>query len=584
MPRSPISDLSAAAVIAKMLKARKIDCVFGLCGGHIMPIWMRLNVEGVAIVDVHDERAAVYMAHAWGELAGRPGIALVTAGPGVTNAMTGMANAHVARAPVIVLSGVPPRQQRGRGALQDLNHVDMVRGITRYARTVHEAAQVPQALDEAWAFACGEAGGEPGPVFLDFPTDTLREEVPPALLMEERLHPASPVNVSPDPGAVQRATELIWSARRPLVIGGRGARQARAELDTFLAATQALFLDTGECKGVLADDHPALVNAMRGGVMGDADLVVTIGRKLDFQLAYGSPAVFGSARWVRIADNAAELRDNRRGEVELFSSPRAALRALVDAGKGRRPAVDQSWRTRLQVAHAERSAKLTHNMAIAADGSDGRMHPNRLLAEVQRVIGEDAVVVADGGDFLAFARVGVHCGAYLDPGPLGCIGIGTPFGIGAALACAERTVAVLTGDGAFGFNAMELDTAARHHVPVLVVVANNGAWQIEVHDQATTYGNVVGTKLQHADYAAMARAFGAYGERVERAGDLQQALDRALAALKSGQPALLDVLVSSEPRSSDAKSGLAVVPDLQPLTAWDEAERTWRKKSTTQCE
>jgi acetolactate synthase-1/2/3 large subunit len=200
------------------------------------------------------------------------------------------------------------------------------------------------------------------------------------------------------------------------------------------------------------------------------------------------------------------------------------------------------------------------------------MHPNTLLAHVQDAIGNDAVVVADGGDFLSFARVALQCSAYLDPGSLGCIGVGTVFGIGAKLAAPDRTVAVLTGDGAFGFNAMELDTAARHRVPILVVVANNGAWQIEVHDQAQTHGKVVGTRLQDADHAALARALGLHGERVSRAEDLPAALGRALRNL----PALVDVRVSPQATSSDARTGLAWVPDLQPLAAWDEAERRWR--------
>lgn len=571
---------SAAAVIARKLKALEVDRVFGLCGGHIMPIWMRLDAEGIRIIDVRDERAAVYMAHAYGELSGKPGVALVTAGPGVTNAMTGIANAHVSRAPVMILSGVPPRPQLSRGALQDLDHVGMVKGITRFALTVHEATQVPRAMNQAWAMALGDSGGEPGPVFLDFPTDTLRVDISPAEQGDEHARPIARGEIHADPTLVSEAADLILHARRPLVIGGRGARAAKAELEEFLAASGAVFLDTGECKGVLADDHPGLVNAMRATAMGEADLVITLGRKLDFQLAYGSPAVFSAARWLRIADNVAELQDNRRGAVELLASPRLALRALTAAGRGRASSVDRAWRDRLCTGHAERSAKLAKDMATAGDGSDGRMHPNRLLAGVQRAIGDDAVVVADGGDFLAFARVGIRCGTYLDPGPLGCIGVGTSFGIGAALACPQRTVAVLTGDGAFGFNAMEIDTAVRHGVPVLVVVANNGAWQIEVHDQTTTHGKVVGTRLQHADHAAMARAFGAHGERVESAEQLPLAIERAMAAIKSGQPALLDVLVSGEPMSSDARSGLAWVPDLQALAAWDDAERQWRAGTT----
>ncbi|MCC6247402.1 MAG: thiamine pyrophosphate-binding protein [Rubrivivax sp.] len=567
---------TAAAVIARALKARGVDRVFGLCGGHIMPIWMALDAQGIGIVDVRDERAAVYMAHAYGERSGRPGIALVTAGPGVTNATTGIANAHVARAPVVVLSGTAPQPQMHRGALQDLDHVGLLRGITRLARTVRVPAQVPQALDEAFAAAVGDGGSEPGPVFIDFPTDVLRAEVPLAVQLAEHERRRPALEIAPDPAAVAQAVELIARARRPLVIGGRGARAAGLELAAFLDATGALYLDTGECKGVIRDDHPSLVNAMRGAVMGDADLVVTVGRKLDFQLGYGSPAIFGAPAWLRIADNAAELRDNRRGEAELFATPRRALHALTAAMGKRENAIDLDWQQRLRRGHAERSSQLAASMATAPDGADGFMHPNRLLHEVQRAIGNDATVIADGGDFLSFARVGMRCSAYLDPGALGCIGVGTPFGIGAALALPGKTVAVLTGDGAFGFNAMELDTAVRHRVPVLVVVANNGAWQIEVHDQTTTHGKVVGTRLQRADHAAMARAFGAHGERVEHTSALPAALARALEAVRAGRPALLDVLVSGEPKSSDAKSGLAWVPDLQPLAAWDALERDWR--------
>jgi acetolactate synthase-1/2/3 large subunit len=581
MTSSPpsLTSNSVAGVVARFLKARGIDRVFGLCGGHIMPLWMRLDAEGIAIVDVRDERAAVYMAHAYGELTGRPGVALVTAGPGVTNAMTGIANAHVARAPVLVLSGVPPRPQENRGALQDIVHTDLVRSITRTARTVREPALALQELNEAWARALGE-GGDPGPVYLDFPTDTLRAEVPRAVQLPEHFAARPRIVMAPDPAAVEAAVEFIWSARRPLVISGRGARGASAPLVALLDALGAAYLDTGESRGLVPDDHPAVVSAMRGTVMGEADLVVTIGRRLDFQLGYGSPAVFGDARFIRIADAPSELRDNRCSAVELYASIAPTLQAIVEAAAGRHSAADRDWTAGLRTQHKERVRRLRTSMREAPDGNDGRMHPNRLLGALQDQLASDAVIVADGGDFLSFARVGIAAKTYLDPGSLGCIGIGTPFGIAAALACPGRTVAVLTGDGAFGFNAMEIDTAVRHRVPLLVVVANNAAWQIEVHDQRQTHGKVVGTQLQSADHAAFARALGMHGERVERSPELPDAIDRALACVRSGKPALLDVLVTPEAVSSDARSGLAWVPDLQPLAAWDDAERRWRSGDT----
>jgi len=568
---TPLAADSAARVVARFLKARGVERVFGLCGGHIMPLWMGIDAEGIAIVDVRDERAAVYMAHAHAELTGGLGVALVTAGPGMTNSITGIANAHVARASVLVLSGVPPRPQENRGALQDIVHIELIRSITRYARTVREPAQVLQELDEAVSRAFGN-GGEPGPVYLDFPTDTLRATVPRAMQRAEHFRSKPRSRMTPDSLAVRAAADVLWSARRPLVISGRGARYAAPPLADLLERLGAAYLDTGESRGLVPDDHPSVVAAMRGTVMSEADVVLTVGRRLDFQLAYGSPAIFGEAKFVRIADVASELRDNRRGDVEIVGDCGLALHGIVAAAGARAAAVDASWTRGLRARHEARVVKLRTAMCLAPPDGEGRMHPNRLLACLQERIEPDTIVVADGGDFLSFARVGLSASTWLDPGSLGCIGVGTPFGIAASLACPGRAVIVATGDGAFGFNAMEVDTAVRHRAPLLIVVANNGAWQIEVHDQMQTFGKVVGTRLQFADHAAMARAFGMYAERVLHADDLPAALDRALAH----RPALLDVLVTPDAVSSDARSGLAWVPDLQALAAWDDAEREWR--------
>jgi acetolactate synthase-1/2/3 large subunit len=357
-----------------------------------------------------------------------------------------------------------------------------------------------------------------------------------------------------------------------LVVSGRGARGAGPALVRLLERLDALYLDTGESRGLVPEEHPSVVAAMRGSVMGEADVVVTLGRRLDFQLAYGSPAVYGNAQFLRIADTPSELRDNRRGAVEIMATPALTLETMLEAAGNRASSCDRDWVRAVRAKHAERSRKLLATMREASPGTDGRMHPYRVLAALREALRRDAVIVADGGDFLSFARVGLPASTYLDPGSLGCIGIGTPFGIAAGLACPDRVVAVLTGDGSFGFNAMEIDTAVRHKVPILIVVANNGSWAIEVRDQQETHGKVVGTRLQYADHAAMARAFGMHGERVERAEDLPAALARAL----ENRPALLDVVVTPEAASSDAKSGLAWVPDLQAIAAWDEAEARWR--------
>ena len=564
----------AASLIARLLRARGVDRIFGLCGGHIMPMWMRCDAEGIRIIDTRDERAAVHMAQAHAEITGGLGVAMVTAGPALTNAMTGIANAHVSRVPLLILGGTPPRPQENRGALQDMDHTQLVRSVTRYARTIRDPDSVLRELDDAIARAFGE-GGEPGPVFIEFATDTLRALVPKAIQMEEHFRPKPRVVLMPAPDQVKAAVDLLWSAKRPLVISGRGAQKAGPELIRFLDRLGAAYLDTGESRGIVPDDHPSVVAATRGAIMGDADVVLTIGRKLDFQVAFGSPGVFGKAQFIRIGDTGAELRDNRRGAVEILATPAETLKAMTELAGNRKSSVDPKWIGGYRAKHVERAAKLKASLATAPPGKDGKMHPNRMLAALQPHLTPDTVLIIDGGDFLSFARVALSgVKTVLDPGPFGCIGVGVPYGVAAGLLTPQRNAVVATGDGSFGFNAMELDTAVRHNSQTVFVVANNAGWQVEVYDQETTHnGRIVGTRLRSSDYAAMARALGMHGERVEKPEDLAGAMERAFA----NKPALIDVVITPDAVSADAKTGLAWVPDLQALSTWDDAERKWRE-------
>jgi acetolactate synthase-1/2/3 large subunit len=564
---------SCAAWIARFLKARGIDRIFGLQGGHIQPIWDHIARHDIRIIDVRDEGAAVHMAHAHAELTGQFGVAMVTAGPGVTNTVTAIANASLARAPVLLIGGCTSRPQANMGPLQDIPHVDIMRPITRASRTARVAEQVVRELDEAVARAMGDAG-EPGPVYLEIPTDVLRTRVPPQLVLAEWME-AKPARVlPPDPDAVAEAVDALWSAKRPLVMTGRGARGAGAALVRLLDATGALYLDTQESRGLVPADHPATVAAVRAAAMTQADVVLMVGRKLDYQVGYGSPAVFPNARFIRIADNAGELIDNRRGQPELLASPQLALAAMVEAAGNREPGIDKAWADGLRRRHRERIAAGVSNERPTT-GADGKIHPRAIFDAIAAVADPDYVGVADGGDLLSFARTGLQAKTYMDAGAFGCLGVGVPFAIAAALAMPERQVISVNGDGAFGINAMEIDTAVRHGAKVVFIVSNNAAWNIERLDQEMNYGGrVVGTTLRHSDYAALARALGASGERVERAADLPGALQRAL----DNAPALIDVVTSQTVVSSDAQKGLGFVPDFQALTAWDEAERKRREE------
>jgi acetolactate synthase-1/2/3 large subunit len=576
------SPTSVAELVARFLIARGVDRIYGLQGGHIQPIWDWLARLGVRIIDVRDEGAAVHMAHAHSVFgpqaspAGRSlGVAMVTAGPGVTNTVTAMTHAHLERVPVLLIGGCPPRLQDDLGPLQGIDHVALLAPVTRHARTLRVADQIARDLDKAWALAQGD-GGPPGPVYIEIPTDVLRETVPAACVLPEHLKPTVRPPQVPDAGLVAQAAAVLRSARRPLVITGRGAQAstgASAALTRLLDASGAVYLDTQESRGLVDPSHPSVVGAVRAKAMHEADLVLVVGRKLDYQLAYGSPAVFRNARFLRIADHADELRDNRRGEVELLADPALALAALADALGSPSPATDIAWAQALRTEHLRRAARHVEAMAVAPAGRDGHMHPNRIFAALRQVLKPDAITIADGGDLLSFARMGLEPRHYLDAGAFGCLGVGTPYAVAAALLHPGRQVVAVTGDGAFGFNAMEIDSAARHGAKAVFIVSNNAAWNIERLDQEMNYGGrVVGTTLAWSDYAGMARAFGLHAERVtdpaRLEGALRDAFDRA--------PALIDVVTTQDALSSDAGKGLGWVPDRQALTAWDEAEQQRR--------
>ncbi len=563
---------TVSELVVDLLLARGVDRVYGLQGGHIQPIWDYLARKGVRIIDVRDEGAAVHMAHAHAVLTGSVGIALVTAGPGVTNCVTAMANALLERVPVLLIGGCAPRAQDDLGPLQGIAHTEIMRPVTRASRTLRVADNVLRDLDKAWATAAGD-GNPPGPVYVELPTDVLRETVPPKLVLTEYLTAKPARRIPPDPAEVARAAQIIGEARRPLVLTGRGASGARDELVRFLDRTGAVYLDTQESRNLVPADHAAVVGAMRGRAMQEADLAIVIGRKLDYQTGYGSPAVFPQARFVRIGDNWEELRENRRGEVEVLASPDLALAALAEAIRGPSPNLDAAWTSVLRSEHVRRSERYAASLAEASPGKDGHMHPNRIFAALSKVLRPDAITIADGGDILSFARMGLPPRTYLDSGTFGCLGVGVPYGVAAALLHPDRQVVVVTGDGAFGINAMEIDSAKRHGAKVVFVVANNAAWNIERLDQEMNYGGrVVGTTLQWSDYAAMARAFGLHAERVTDPARLGAALEEAFA----NAPALLDVVVTQHALSSDAGKGLGWVPDYQALTAWDDAEKARR--------
>jgi len=562
----PMAACTVAQLIAQRLVAQGVTRIYGLCGGHIQPVWDEVARAGIEVVDVRHEAAAVYMAQAESELSGTLGVALVTAGPGLTNAVTAIANSHVSRSSVLVITCRVPRPQTGMGAMQDVPQAEVVRPLCRRVEQVSQMHHVVPRMDRVIAAALGADGGSTGPAYIDFPTDLLDERVDAADLPPGGLRPLQPVEVLPTADAVGQATALVQRSRRVVVIGGRPVRGAGPSLRDFLETSDVFYLDTG---GVIRDDHPSYVPAMRGRLLKDADLVITLGRRLDFQLGYGSPAVYSpTATFLRVGTTFEETMENRRGDVEVVGTVHHVLRALADAGvKPSEP--DTAWIEDVRSSNARRTSKLAEKLVDDEVGSDGRMHPYRLIGAVNRYLDERSVVVADGGDILSFARVGVHAVDYLDCGALGCLGVGVPFAIAGALARPGSTSFAIIGDGSFGFTAMEIDTAVRHGAKAVFVIANNEAWNIERHDQVDRFdNNLVGVDLPGCRYNLLAQSLGAYGERVEKAADLDAALERA----QANAPAVLDVMVTRDATSPDYDNGLALVPPRHALVTWNEAE------------
>lgn len=561
--------MTAAEAVAQRLVAQGVKRVYGLCGGHIQPMWDAISRAGIQIVDVRHEAAAVYMAQAAADLSGDLGVALVTAGPGLTNAVTAISNAFVSRSPVLVLSGRPPRPQTGMGAMQDIPQAELVAPICRNVEKVSERHHVVPRMDKAIAAALGAINGATGPSYIDFATDLLDEIVSPGDLPTHGWRRREAASIAPSEEALASALAIIAESRRPLVISGRSAHQCAPQLRRFLEVSGALYLDSGESRGAIRDDVPNYVPALRGRAMRDADLVITLGRRLDFQLAYGSEAVFSpSTRFLRIGTCFEEIGETRRGDVEVLGTSRLVLDALLD-----RNAVptepDTAWLDEMRAANAARVQKSAARNAVTETGEDGRITPEHLVSVVNEFLSDDAVVVADGGDILSFARVGLRPVDYLDCGALGCLGIGVPFGVAAALERPGAPVVSVIGDGSFGFTAMEIDTAVRHAAKAVFVIANNEAWNIERHDQNDRYdGNLVGVDLPGCRYDQLAHSLGAHGERVEDAAGLESALRRAL----DNAPAVVDVLVSRTTKSPDYLSGLALVPPRHAVGTWNQAE------------
>ncbi len=532
----------AGRLVGRTLAASGVDHLFCLHGGHIDPILYACQREGLRIVDTRHEQAAAHMAEGWALATGETGVCAVTAGPGISDAVTGLANAQMSSSPVLCLAGARPLREADTWPLQDLAQLDMVRPVTKWARSCATARRA----GEYTATALAEArSGRPGPVYLDVPFDVLATPVP-----EDAAAPAVAFAVPPgaDPDAVAEVAAVLSAAERPIVLVGSGAHWSRAgDALARLAETAGLpVFSVNAGRGVLPDAHPWSFGLPMpiGGAFGEAmaaDVVLCLGVRLGFTLLNGN--LFAGKTIIRVDLDAAETARNRPGDHRLVGDTKVVCRQLADAWEGGVSAARSAWGDRLRgAAEANRRNLLSSVGELAAKP----IHPLELVRAAAEVAGPDATLVADGGDIMTWALLAFPAhgpGRLMSTGTyLGCLGVGIPFALAAKLARPEHPVILVEGDGSFGFNAMEFDTAVRHEIPIVCLVGNDGSWGMSRHGQGIQFGydHLVATELGHRPYHEMVKALGGYGEEVQDPAELRPAIERALA---SGLPACINAVI-----------------------------------------
>jgi acetolactate synthase I/II/III large subunit len=532
------------------------EVMFTLSGGHVFPLYdaaVKDDGEGpqLRLLDVRHEQTAVFAAEATARLTRNPGLAVVTAGPGVTNSVSAVTTAWFNGVPVVVMAGRAPDYRWGAGSLQEIDHPPLLAPVTKRAWTEHETARIAGTVAEAFQLATSP---HPGPVFVDFSLEALYGEAEADMPATDQAQRAGP-----DPADVSRIAGLLRVARRPVLVLGSDVWLGRAE-DAARQAAVALRLPVianGQARGVLPRGHELLVTRARSAALRQADLVIVAGTPLDFRLGYGS---FGPredpAKVVHVADSPGglathvELAASAAGDLAAFFTALVATCDSADAAASGLEGTDPDWRSGL--AGATRAAQQADGPLLASEADP--VHPARIYGELMKVLDDDAVVVGDGGDFVSFAGKylePVRPGGWLDPGPFGCLGTGLGYAIAARLARPSAQVVLLLGDGAAGFSLMDADTLVRHGLPVVMVCGNNAGWGLERHPMRAIYGYDVAADLQPGTrYDEVVRALGGAGELVTGPGQIGPALRRAFAA---NVPYLVNVVTDPEvayPRST----------------------------------
>jgi acetolactate synthase-1/2/3 large subunit len=515
-----------------------VECIFTLCGGHIMPIYVGCVEQGIRIIDVRHEQAAAHAADAWARLnPGRVGVAVVTAGPGVTDAVTGVANAWRANSPMLLIGGQGPFANLHRGSLQEMDHVALMKPITKWAGACYDTARIPEFIEIAIRHA---VSGIPGPVFLEIPMDVLMREV-----AEDETHVpeirTTPPLIAPPATEISKALDVLENTERPLLMAGTSVKwsQAQQALHAFLEKTRIPAYANGMGRGTIPAGSPLLFNRTRREAIQACDCIILAGCVLDFRMNFGAN-IPADAKIIQLEMDNLLIGQNRHTDVALVGNLACTLEEMLKLSEAEDRNIDFSGYS-AQLRGKEDALAETLAQDQASDAVP--IETSRFCREVAEFVGsdDDMIVIGDGGDVVAASAKVVPIpknGHWMDPGPLGTLGVGAPFALAAQTSYPDRKVLIIYGDGSFGLNGMEFDTAVRFKLPIVGIVGNDAAWGQMMRPQGAMYGEHIAVMLEHTRYDKMVEALGGHGEHVTEPDQIQPALKRAYA---SGKPALVNV-------------------------------------------
>ena len=526
-------------LIAQALKNEGIRYLFTLSGGHIAPIYDGCVDLGIEVIDFRHEQAAVHCADGWARVTLEPGVAAVTAGPGFTDGLTGIANAFYANSPILVFSGKNPIFEFEMGSLQEMDQVTIARSITKWAKTCFDTRHLADYTTAALRHALS---GRTGPAFMDIPLDVQFNSWPPGVEVPE--HYRTTAKPQGDPDLVKQAARLLKEAEHPVIFAGAGVRWSGAHgaLRELADAVKAPVFLNSLGRGCLPSDHPYFFAAARKSGLNKMDVLLALGVDWDFRLGFGQKNFAPGAQVIQVDVDGTHIGRNRPIDVGIVGDPGKVIEQLLAEGVGRTE--EPQWTG--EIRDEENRIKAGAEEGMNSDASP--IHPQRFAREIRDYLDRDAIVVGDGGDIVGISASIINAyepGHWLDPGPFGCLGVGPSFAIAAKLAKPDKQVLIVYGDGSFGLNAMEYDTAIRHKLPFVGIIGNDQAWgQIKVAQEAMYgEGNAPASVLADTPYENMVEGLGGYGERVEKPSEIRPALERAFA---SGVPACINVMIDAQ--------------------------------------